>query len=953
MQKELIMATNNVHKLEEVRQMLEGKYIVRGLSDIGCTEDIPETSPTLEGNALQKARYVHEHYHVDCFADDTGLEVEALDGKPGVFTARFGAMNGFGESHDPEANIRCLLHQMEGKENRHGRFRTAVALIRDGEEHLFEGIVEGNILSEKKGKGGFGYDPIFAPDETGLSFSEMGAEEKNRISHRARAIQKLIAFLSCLLLYFFCLPAHAQQIGEWQVYPSFWNSTYSLKASHVVYALYEGNLLAYDTEDTSIRTFDWTNGLSDIHITHMDYSAEAKKLILVYENGNIDLMDEEERVRNLSSLKDKVLAGKEVTQICIDGSLAYLTTSFGFVVIDLEEEVFADTYRFPVTVNSVAIWKDYVCMATTEGLYYCSRKENVHQWNNWKKVIDTNCLQLVSFRDKLFYRVGWAVYYIDPETGKYKNNVQGKFSFLRQFEDMILWGNDNSIVLCSDIDKLQTIEINNKWKDICYDKGTYWISEGDGGLGTYKLEGSRFVKTGGPIQPNSPRRDLSYRMHWEGDRLLVAGGINTIAATYNDPVAMYYEDHTWTNLPQLESPEKYANFVSANTTDLVQDPQNANRFFASQHRNGLVEYTDNKVTHFYNCDNSPIRSILPDVERYYNYCSCSGLQYDKDGNLWMLNSETDTIVRILKHDGKWTSLYYSEIAGVSLCDDYLMHSSGLMFLNSRRMDHRGFFCFDTKGTLNSTRDDRHILRSTIINQDGTSYSPDEFYCLTEDLDGRVWCGTNLGVFVINEPQRFFDDDFRYEQVKISRNDGSGLADYLLSGVSISCIAIDGANRKWIGTHTNGIYLLSEDGTEMLHHFTPEDSPLPSTTIQCIAVHPTTGRVFIGTDRGICSYVSDATEAVQQLGDEDVVAYPNPVGPDYTGPIAVRGLSTDSEVKILSTSGQLVWSGVSSGGTFTWNGCNAQGKRVASGIYHIVASNAEGKKAIVSRIVMVK
>lgn len=948
------MATNNAHKLEEVRQMLEGKYIVRGLSDIGCTEDIPENSDTLEGNALQKARYVYEHYHVDCFADDTGLEVEALEGRPGVFTARFGAMNGFGESHDPEANIRCLLHQLKRKENRHARFRTAVALIQKGAENLFEGIVEGTILPEKRGEGGFGYDPIFAPDETGLSFSEMGPEEKNRISHRGRAIQKLVAFLSCMVLVFFCPQIHAQQIGEWQVYPSYWTSTYSLAAGHTVYALYDGNLLAYDTEDNSIRTFDWNNGLSDIHIAHMDYSKEAGKLILVYDNGNIDLLNADGEIHNLSSLKDKVLAGKEVIQICIDGSMAYLTTSFGFVEVDLKEEVFANMYQFSSTVNSVAIWKDYVCMATTEGLYYCPRKDNMHQWSNWKQVNDTkNILQIVSFRDKLFYRLSWAVYYIDPETGKYKNNGQGRYSFMRKFDDMILWGNATSLVLCTELDQLQTIEMTNDWQDLCYEKGTFWMSEGDAGLGAYKLDGDHFVRTTGPIQPNSPMKDLAYRMHWEGDRLLVAGGINTIASTYNTPTAMYFEDHTWTNLPQMEAPEEYANFNSANTTDLVQDPKNTNHFFASQHRNGLIEYLGNKVLHFYNCDNSPIQSILPDVDRYYNYCSCSGLQYDKDGNLWMLNSETDTIVRVLKHDGKWTSLYYKEIAGVSLCDDYLMHSSGLIFLNSRRMDNRGFFCFDTGGTLNSTRDDRHILRSSIVNQDGTAYTPDEFYCLTEDLDGRIWCGTNLGVFVINEPKKFFDDDFRFEQVKISRNDGSGLADYLLSGVSISCIEIDGANRKWVGTHTNGIYLLSADGTEMLQHFTPEDSPLPSKTIQCIAVHPTTGRVFIGTDHGLCSYVSDATEAVSELGSEEIVAFPNPVGPDYTGPIAVKGLSMNCEVKILSTTGQLIWSGISSGGTITWNGCNSQGRRVASGVYHIVASNAEGKKAIVSRIIVLK
>lgn len=190
------MATNNTHKLEEVRQILGDRFLVRGLTEIGCHEDIPETADTLEGNALQKARYVHDHYGVDCFADDTGLEVTALEGGPGVYTARFGAMNGYGKSHDADANIQCLLDKLEEAEDRGARFRTVVALVQNGEEHLFEGIVEGEILMQKVGEGGFGYDPIFAPIEAdGLAFAQMSAEDKNAISHRGRAIMKLVEFL--------------------------------------------------------------------------------------------------------------------------------------------------------------------------------------------------------------------------------------------------------------------------------------------------------------------------------------------------------------------------------------------------------------------------------------------------------------------------------------------------------------------------------------------------------------------------------------------------------------------------------------------------------------------------------------------------------------------------------------------------------------------------------------
>lgn len=196
------MATNNEHKLKEVRQILDYKDIlIKGLEEVGCYDDIPETADTLEGNALLKARYMYNHYGVDCFADDTGLEVEALDGQPGVFTARFGQVNGYGNSHDADANMQCLLDKLKGKENRKARFRTVIALVCEGKEYIFEGIVEGEILTEKSGQEGFGYDPIFSPEGKGISFAEMSAEEKNQISHRGRAVEKLIAWLKKEYIY--------------------------------------------------------------------------------------------------------------------------------------------------------------------------------------------------------------------------------------------------------------------------------------------------------------------------------------------------------------------------------------------------------------------------------------------------------------------------------------------------------------------------------------------------------------------------------------------------------------------------------------------------------------------------------------------------------------------------------------------------------------------------------
>ena len=189
----IVFATNNAHKLDEVRQVVGDKFTLVSLRECGIVEDIPENEPTLEGNALAKARYIYERTRADCFADDTGLEVDALGGEPGVRSARYAT-----DGHDDEANKRLLLERLQGVENRAAQFRTAVALIMGGKEYLFEGIVRGRIATEQHGEGGFGYDPLFVPEGYDRTFAQMSAEEKNAISHRGRAVRKLAEFLQNL-----------------------------------------------------------------------------------------------------------------------------------------------------------------------------------------------------------------------------------------------------------------------------------------------------------------------------------------------------------------------------------------------------------------------------------------------------------------------------------------------------------------------------------------------------------------------------------------------------------------------------------------------------------------------------------------------------------------------------------------------------------------------------------
>ena len=767
-------------------------------------------------------------------------------------------------------------------------------------------------------------------------------------------IKKLstLALLLCML----CLNATAQQLGTWRMYLSYYIATKSAVNGSIIYSLMNGNLLSYDTEDGEVRTYDHLDALSDVNIAHIAYSREAGKLLIVYSNSNIDLLDNDGNVENLSALKDKRILGKEVSSVCVNGYMAYLATGFGFLEVDMKEGVFRNTYKLSFSPTSIAVSDDIVYLGTSEGLMRCMTADNMQIETNWKKLNNwTNVKGLGFYQGKLMVGRTDAMLALNPSNNTTVNLCKGSVTFMKDLGSQLIWGNKSQIAFTSDVssaDNTTVIPYTNVWSDISYVDGTYWMSEQENGLRGYKISNGEITPTGEVIQPSSPIRDIGYNLNWVGDRLLVAGGINTVGSFYNPATSMYYENGEWTNFQEMEIPANAPNLRIRNTTNLVQDPLDDTHHYASLYRTGLCEYRNGKFVKLYNQDNSPLRSLVPSIPLYYNYVMCSALTYDAEGNLWMASAMLDTALHVLKPDGNWYNLYYEELSATSLIDKILHHSSGIKLVTSRQLEKRGIFCLDTKGTERTT-DDRTVMFQTLTNQDGTAYLPNNFYCLCEDLDGYVWVGTSSGLFVIEDATKVFDNDFHFTQIKINRNDGSGLADYLLNDVSIACVAIDAANRKWVGTQTNGAFLISADGQEMIHHFTTDDCPLLSNNVQAIAVHPETGEVVFGTDKGLCSYFSEATTPEEELKKSNVTVFPNPVTPDYNGPIAIRGLVSDTEVKIISTGGQLVWSGVSAGGSCLWNGLANNGRRVASGIYHVVANTPEGGKAIITRIVIVR
>ena len=392
-------------------------------------------------------------------------------------------------------------------------------------------------------------------------------------------------------------------------------------------------------------------------------------------------------------------------------------------------------------------------------------------------------------------------------------------------------------------------------------------------------------------------------------------------------------------------------YVGAYCLDI--DPSDENHIFTGS-RNGLYEFRNGKFEKYYDNSNSPIEPF-DKVNKEYQLTTAT--KFDQQGNLWFLNSSASTTALVKLSNGTFTKLNHSELmklntnkslpnrSNANLCN-IMIDSKGKMWFVNNNWVTPALYQYDMEN-------DKIIAYESFVNQDGTSLTvQDGVRCVVEDLEHNMWVGTNSGPIML-ERSEIENNGNTFTQVKVPRNDGTNYADYLLAGIDISSIAIDGGNRKWIGTYNNGVYLISADNMTQVQHFTTDNSKLLSNTVLSIAINPTSGEVFFGTENGLCSYVSDATETNTEMTSDNVWAYPNPVEPGYTGPITITGLSMNADVKILTANGAIVNEGHSNGGTYVWDGCDKKGRRVASGIYMVATATSKGDKGTVCKIAIVR
>ena len=444
------------------------------------------------------------------------------------------------------------------------------------------------------------------------------------------------------------------------------------------------------------------------------------------------------------------------------------------------------------------------------------------------------------------------------------------------------------------------------------------------------------------LQSGGPKYNNFYGMRFVNNLLYTCGGLwgHLIDAGRPGTIQVLDKDN-WTIYDDSIAEKTGIKYVDVNSVDV--DPLDPNHVFAGA-KSGLYEFQNGKFIKHYNSENSLITSFNNTSK---NYQLITSVKFDTDGNLWMLNSQSPSNQSLIEYtkDGKWVSHHKPELYNLGSLECLMQDSRGLLWFVNNHHELPSIYCYQA-----ST--DQLNKYSSFVNEDGATLSPVFVRYVTEDKNQDIWIGTNIGPLLLYKKDITSDTPI-FTQVKVPRNDGTNYADYLLSGVDISCIAIDGSNRKWFGTNGNGIYVISNDCLTQIYHFTTNNSNLLSNNIEAIAINEQTGEVFAGTDKGLCSYMSDASSPNNEMTKDKVWAYPNPVKPDYTGLITITGLSFDADIKIVTTNGILVNQGRSNGGTYTWNGKDQKGKKVASGIYMVETATSDGSKGIVCKIAIVK
>lgn len=767
-----------------------------------------------------------------------------------------------------------------------------------------------------------------------------------------------------ILLLSYILPANSQQIpiGQWRDELPYNEVISVTEAKKIIYAATPYAVFTVDLDDNSISRLTKINGLSDIGITCIQYNTNTETVIVTYTNANIDLLHNN-LVTNISDIKRKqILGNKTINSIYCYENFAYLACGFGIVVVDLEKEEIKDTYYIgedgsPVNVLSITCDdQDSIFAATEKGIYKAWIKDqNLVNFASWKidnridptmkyNTIATvgektyvNKSRTTPDRDTIyvFYNGTWNPWLTDVSNtilkleSRYDQLIISYNYFVRVYNangDLIrnVWS-----YYQANPRPLDAILSSNQW---------VWIGDKYSGLVGYNGMDDffQFYNLSGPLSARV------FSMTSNGNNLFIAPGgrDNSYVPLYYQSQMFQFDNVNWTNYFGGTIPQMYGYH---DVVTIAVDPNDGKRVYAGCWGSGLLEFYNGDLVSKYGESNSTLRhhsaSDTGDIR-------VGGACFDNEGNLWVVTSHTNSCLSMKKGD-QWYGFTIPEVQESDL-GQMLVDRNNQQWIVMRygNLNPYSLLVYSDNGTpgnpagyavkkLNSSVGNGNIPGSIV-------------YSMAEDLDGEIWIGTEKGVAVFYSPDLVFSgQNFDAQQILVEQG---GYYQYLLENETVTAIAIDGANRKWIGTDRGGVFLFSDDGTKEIYHFTEDNSPLFSNRISSIAINQLTGEVFFGTDKGVISFKGTATEG----GDTntDVYAYPNPVKAGYSGYIAIKGLVKDAYVKITDVSGNLIYSTRAEGGQAIWDGKNLNGKKARTGVYLVIANDSGGKEKVATKILFI-
>lgn len=736
---------------------------------------------------------------------------------------------------------------------------------------------------------------------------------------------------------------------QWRLHLSYRDATEIAATPSYIYAIANNSLFSLDRADETLNYWSRATGLNGTTVSHIAYDNASGQLIVAYEDGRIDLINKDGDVKQMPDLYMK--AGSMATtinSIMVGSNHVYLAMPFGIVAIQPRKGEIADTYYIGDDAAAVdvlrVVEKGDSLYAFTADLIYCAAlKDNLVDYSYWhKSAIITDRLQnAVIHNNKLYTLQHDSLYYLEGNTWKLINQTPINWIHASGGQ-LLLCTEEHNLFRLSDDNQLIGLSNSYYIRDAVYSQGEYWLGEKHWGLIKLGKEGDNFYHT------NGPNSNFAYSLctahgqvysaiggRWAAEFTRFAA-INIFTGT--DWIGRDYLHILSQGLPMEEDP-----------VGIAVDKQDPSHFFVATYGTGIIEFRNYNAVKVYSYYNSTLQPVNNTVPKDF-YTRTDGIMFDNQNNLWVMNAtDIGQPIHIMTPDGIWHALSMRS-NGV---DIQFTTPTGI-WIDKRNeqykwmMDQRSeprLILLNDGGTPTDNGDDKCMARNTFIDQNGNYITPASFRCFAQDHSNRIWIGTEKGIILIPSSVDFFTSN-ACRRIIIPRNDGTGLGDYLLGEEQINCMAVDGGNRIWIGTANSGLYLI-EDDTICAAHFTETNSLLPSNSISSITIVPGTGEVFVGTDRGIASYRSDASEPQENMSN--VYAYPNPVRPDYGGLISITGLMENTVVNIVDAGGNLVCKTKSHGGTAVWDGRDAYGRRATPGIYTALC-NANGNHAVVKILI---